>query len=187
MKTCTKCAVTKGLTEFDRDMRTPSRRTAMCIECRRRQNRLRKRKHLKMTHPPEALADPDLRLPKRVRSIPDGSFREDKTNGYILEMQRGHHRAGATGYVFQHILVAEQKYGFPITRDFTVHHRNAVRSDNRPENLELRCGNHGAGGDAIDVLLTHADLRARAIVILEQHGYRVSLPPEQSVPVASGL
>lgn len=42
--------------------------------------------------------------------------------------------------------------GRPLRRDEVVHHRNGVRSDNRPENLELRLHHHPAGASVADLL-----------------------------------
>jgi hypothetical protein len=79
-----------------------------------------------------------------------------------------HHRA-IKGWVLQHIVVAEAKYGFPITRGYTVHHINGDPSDNRPENLDLRVGQHGMHGDAIPTLLRNPELRALARAVLAQY------------------
>lgn len=38
---------------------------------------------------------------------------------------------------FEHRIVMEQILGRPLGRHEEVHHRNAIRADNRPENLEL--------------------------------------------------
>ncbi len=48
----------------------------------------------------------------------------------------GHPRATSGPYVFEHILVAEDLLGRYLHDGETVH-RNGVRDDNRPENLEL--------------------------------------------------
>lgn len=57
--------------------------------------------------------------------------------GYIQIRLKGHPRSGQRGYVFEHILVAENMLGRPLTATEEVHHRNHIRDDNRPENLEV--------------------------------------------------
>lgn len=56
-------------------------------------------------------------------------------NGYEVVYMPEHHRADSTGYVYEHIIIAEQKLGRLLKDEECVHHKNETRNDNRPENL----------------------------------------------------
>ena len=59
-------------------------------------------------------------------------------DGYALLWTPGHPNARRhTHYVFEHRLVMEEVIGRALEPGEVVHHRNANRLDNRPENLRL--------------------------------------------------
>lgn len=56
--------------------------------------------------------------------------------GYVMVYLPGHIRQNNWGYVYEHIVVAEKKYG-KSTKGYIVHHLNGCRNDNREENLVI--------------------------------------------------
>lgn len=71
--------------------------------------------------------DPEAPL-RRARS--GEGYRGVNNNGYIV-LKRGR------STVLEHRQVMAEILGRPMLREETVHHKNGVRTDNRPENLEL--------------------------------------------------
>jgi len=78
-----------------------------------------------------------------------------------MVLSPGHPRADKARYVFEHVLVMEEILGRYLLPGENVHHRNGVKDDNRPENLELWTRPQPAGIRAADAVAWAREVLAR--------------------------
>lgn len=73
-------------------------------------------------------------------------------NGYVWRYSPKDTQANPNGFVYQHRFVMAQVLGRNLLPSETVHHKNGVRHDNRPENLELWSKSQPAGQRVVDLV-----------------------------------
>jgi hypothetical protein len=64
---------------------------------------------------------------------PKGTGTVSKRDGYVIFQPGGKQ-------LLEHRLVMQELLGRPLLTEESVHHKNGIRHDNRPENLELWVG-----------------------------------------------
>lgn len=80
----------------------------------------------------------DSRLGKVFKQSKYGGHTKIHRSGYIMVYKPTHINATKDGYVFEHILAYEEANNCIVDRKtHVVHHINGIKTDNRPENLEL--------------------------------------------------
>lgn len=75
-----------------------------------------------------------------------------ESTGYIRAYLPDHPNADSSGRVAEHTLVMSDILGRPLRKGENVHHKNNIRTDNRPENLELWITHQPTGARLEDLL-----------------------------------
>jgi hypothetical protein len=91
----------------------------------------------------------DVGTPEKER--PGGS-RFVMRAGYVKIHMPDHPGAASDGYVLEHRIVMEHVLGRHLRKEESVHHKNGIRDDNRPENLELWVSPQRAGQRVEDLV-----------------------------------
>jgi hypothetical protein len=151
VKACYLCGEEKPLDHYHKDKSQPGGLRGTCKNCRRL----------------ESLRDkcPDCGRSKRKASkvckdCNRGSNHSQWRGGRIVNgagyvLLTGyvdHPNAMGRGQILEHVLVMSEQLGRPLYENEQVHHKNGVRADNRPENLELWAKSHPAGQRVEDLL-----------------------------------
>lgn len=90
----------------------------------------------------EDLKPGDAMMPFYRRDLFNGCKEEGDGYRWIYTMDR---RSNTNGWVAEHRVIGEMLKGSPLTSDEVIHHRNFIRFDNDPSNLEVMSeGDHRA-------------------------------------------
>lgn len=90
------------------------------------------------------------------------------SGGYEVINAPDHPSASKYGTIRVHRMVMEEILGRPLLPGENVHHKNGVRNDNRPENLELWVKHQPAGQRAQDLLAWAREIEARYEGVFEE-------------------
>jgi predicted RNA-binding Zn-ribbon protein involved in translation (DUF1610 family) len=83
-------------------------------------------------------------IKRPMERIHNGRPAKKDKQGYILLWEPDHPNSTVRGWQYEHRLVAEKEHGRLLLSSEHVHHKNGVKDDNRPENLEVMDGNDHA-------------------------------------------
>lgn len=109
----------------------------------------------------------DAKHAVKVREHPEGTRRVYRS-GYVEVRAPSHPNAGKNGWVLEHRMVMAALIGRPLRTHETVHHRNGVKTDNRPANLELWVSRHPRGQRVDEVVRWAEEILAEYTALAKQ-------------------
>jgi len=74
------------------------------------------------------------------------------SHGYHMIYRPEHPNAQKRGYLYEHIIIMSNILERPLLPGETVHHKNGIKDDNRPKNLELWVNHHPNGQRLEDLI-----------------------------------
>lgn len=162
MKRCSKCKETKGLDCFHNYKGKPDGKATWCKVCvstkaKNRDQPCPGENCKNMMSYKSSLCKDCKGLATRGKNSPSWKGgRGLNSDGYIiLTGQHGQFNAYKNGKVREHVLVKATEMGRALRPGETVHHKNNIPWDNRPENLELRLSYDHPSGASIEDLVVH--------------------------------
>lgn len=81
-------------------------------------------------------------------------------DGYASVYEPSNPNSRFDGWIFEHRVVMEGVIGRPLSAAENVHHKNGIRDDNRPQNLELWVRTQPAGQRVSDLLAWAREIEA---------------------------
>lgn len=93
--------------------------------------------------------------------VKKGIINKTVAQGYVLLKRRDHPNANGAGWIMEHRLVMAEMLGRPLLPIENVHHKNGIRDDNKPENLELWVTSQPCGQRVQDVVLWAREILSR--------------------------
>jgi len=159
VKTCSLCGTAKPLKEFYAWKHAKSRDgyMARCKACHRR--RLAERNGSRcgtcgglVSHASVKLCQRCRALAKRGAGSPWWKGGRTLKDGYVWLSGHFDHPNAVRGHVAEHVLVMTAQLGRSLLSEESVHHKNTIRDDNSPGNLELWSTSQPAGGRVEDKL-----------------------------------
>ncbi len=98
-----------------------------------------------------------------VKKLGEGDPRKRNVckRGYVYFADKNHPEASKNGNVLEHRAVMAEKIGRKLLPGENAHHRNGIRSDNTPKNLELWVKHQPPGQRAEDLLAWAEEMVAR--------------------------